>query len=86
MNEHRNRQAVWMLLLFAVALSSITAAFAAPPTPEAAKADILGTYDFEPSRMTFEQQASRAPGLSKLWDRFDGSPEVFWPLLLPLQP
>lgn len=77
MNEHRNRQGVWMLLFFAVALSSITAASAAPPSLEAAKADILGTYDFEPSIMTFDQQASHAPGLSELWDRFDGSPEVY---------
>lgn len=35
------------------------------------RADIRATYDFEPSTMTFDEQARRAPGLTKFWDRYD---------------
>lgn len=41
------------------------------------RADIRATYDFEPSTMTFEEQARRAPELSKLWGRYDGSREAY---------
>src|SRR6185436_20784281 len=35
------------------------------------------TYDFDPNKMTFSQQAAIAPSLSKLWDRYDSSPELY---------
>ncbi len=41
------------------------------------RSDILETYDFEPSSMTFDQQASRAPSLSQLWGRYDQSPQTY---------
>jgi hypothetical protein len=39
--------------------------------------DIRSTYDFEPTTMTFEEQANRAPTLSRLWDRFDKKPDTY---------
>ena len=44
---------------------------------EELRADIRATYDFEPSTMTFDEQARRAPTLSKLWDRFDKIPGAY---------
>jgi hypothetical protein len=41
------------------------------------RADIRATYDFEPSAMTFDEQARRAPGLSKLWDRYEKNREPY---------
>jgi hypothetical protein len=35
------------------------------------RADIRATYDFEPSTMSFNEQARLAPALSKLWSRYD---------------
>jgi hypothetical protein len=42
-----------------------------------ARADIRATYDFEPSTMTFDEQAHRAPALSALWNRYPNRPEVY---------
>ena len=41
------------------------------------RADIRATYDFDPSAMTFDEQARRAPSLSGLWDRFAKNPEPY---------
>lgn len=56
---------------------------AVAPAQEALEphADIRATYDFEPSTMTFDEQARRAPALGKLWDRFDRNPAAYGPAL-----
>jgi len=42
-----------------------------------AKRDIVNVYDFDPSTMSFDEQAKRAPALSDLWSRFDKSPDTY---------
>jgi hypothetical protein len=39
--------------------------------------DIRSTYDFEPTTMTFAEQANRAATLSSLWARFDKKPDAY---------
>ena len=39
--------------------------------------DIVQTYDFDPSVMSFDQQAERAPKLGELWGRFDKAPDPY---------
>lgn len=65
------RQARWVALALA-----FTSAVNGAPIDDA-KRDILRTYDFDPSTMSFDQQAKRAPTLSELWDRFDKSPDAY---------
>jgi hypothetical protein len=61
-----------------IAISALTAAVhvLAQPALEP-RSDIRETYDFEPSAMTYEQQASRARSLSQLWSRYDRSPQAY---------
>lgn len=62
-------------------LLALAACVCAPPALSQViselRADIRATYDFEPSAMTFDEQARRAPGLSKLWDRYDKNREPY---------
>ncbi|MDH5326960.1 MAG: hypothetical protein OEZ58_08810 [Gammaproteobacteria bacterium] len=39
--------------------------------------DIVATYSFDPTTMSFDEQAKRAPELGKLWSRFHKSPESY---------
>ena len=48
---------------------------------EEALQDIRATYDFEPSKMSFDEQARRAPTLSSLWNRYSRNPETYGPAL-----
>lgn len=66
-----------IFLLGLLGATILVPAFASPPSLESAKADIRNTYNFEPSKMTFEQQATHAPELSALWDRFSDSPDIY---------
>lgn len=69
-----------MLRSVAAALATaflVAAAGAQPAAVDDARRDIQRTYDFEPSTMTFSEQAQRAPELSKLWDRYDKTPETY---------
>lgn len=50
---------------------------AASASVDDAKRDIVKTYDFDPSQMTFDEQAKLAPTLSELWSRFDRSPDSY---------
>lgn len=65
------------LLLLAAGLGN-----AQTPSAERAYEDIIRTYSFDPSRMSFDEQAKLAPGLSALWDRFDKSQAVYEPALI----
>ena len=51
------------------------------PTAERAYEDIVRTYSFDASRMSFDEQAKLAPSLSALWDRFDQFRAVYQPAL-----
>lgn len=62
---------------YAVCLAALVATDASAQTIESAQADIRSTYAFDPSKMTFDEQASRAPSLSALWGRFAKAPEVY---------
>ncbi|MBC3880614.1 hypothetical protein H8K35_03160 [Undibacterium sp. LX40W] len=62
------------LSAFALALFFSSSASA---SIEDARKDILNTYNFDPSMMTYEEQANRAPTLSQLWSRFNKSPEGY---------
>jgi hypothetical protein len=44
---------------------------------EEAKRDVIQTYDFDPSTMSFDEQAKRAEKLGDLWTRFDESPDFY---------
>lgn len=63
------------------AILALALCFSVPPAMSQdiaePRADIRATYDFDPSRMTFDEQASRAPDLSELWARFEKSPERY---------
>lgn len=48
---------------------------------EEARADIVKTYNFDPSSMSFDKQSARAPELSKLWDRYSKAQETYAPAL-----
>ncbi len=61
----------------ASALAILATPFASGQTVASAKADILSTYDFEPSSMSYDDQARRAPSLSALWDRSRKSAEIY---------
>lgn len=39
--------------------------------------DIHKTYDFDPTSMTFDEQAKRAPSISALWGRYAKNPEKY---------
>lgn len=58
---------------------AVCLAAASAPAQDTAdpRADIRSTYDFEPSAMSFADQARRAPALSQLWDRFDKNPQSY---------
>src|SRR5207253_3553412 len=47
------------------------------PTAATALRNIQNTYDFDPSKLSFEEQAKRAPTLSALWDRYDKTSDVY---------
>ncbi len=59
---------------FALTLSF---SFSALASIDEARKDILNTYNFDPSAMTFDEQANRAPSLSQLWSRFNKSPDSY---------
>jgi hypothetical protein len=42
-----------------------------------ALADIQKTYNFEPSKLSFDEQYKRAPALSSLWGRYDKAPDAY---------
>ena len=69
------------------ARSALVAAFVLVPltvcgqSVEEALQDIRATYDFEPSKMSFDEQARRAPTLSALWSRYARKPETYGPAL-----
>ncbi len=52
-------------------------ALAARASVDEAMRDILKTYDFDPATMSFDEQAARAPTLSKLGSRFEKSHKVY---------
>jgi len=58
-------------------LSLPTSAHAQKPTAATALRDIQNTYNFDPSKLSFEEQAKRAPTLSALWDRYDKTSDVY---------
>jgi len=60
----------------ALTLLAASAASSAQPVQDA-RADIRSTYDFEPSQMSFAEQAKRAPSLSALWDRARKNPSTY---------
>ena len=62
---------VWLWLLFLLSTS------ASGSDLERARQDIRSTYDFEPSEMSFAEQAKRAPNLGKLWSRYDAEPSIY---------
>ncbi|HEX2824963.1 MAG TPA: hypothetical protein VHP37_01340 [Burkholderiales bacterium] len=55
----------------------VCAAHAQQPTADSAREDITRTYGFDPSKMSFDEQAKRAPTLSALWDRYDKAPQAY---------
>lgn len=59
----------------------IASAAGAAPTPEETRKDIRSTYNFDPKKMTFDEQAATAPSLSQLWDRYAKNPEIYGPAL-----
>lgn len=71
-------------LVAASILGAVACGAFAQATIKAAREDIVATYDFEPSVMTFSEQARRAPTLSKLWDRYDGEKDTYEPALRQL--
>src|SRR5437899_3650519 len=58
-------------------LSLPTSAHAQKPTAATALRDIQNTSNFDPSKLSFEDQAKRAPTLSALWDRYDKTSDVY---------
>src|SRR5437870_12115219 len=58
-------------------LSLPTSAHAQKPTAATALRDIQNTYNFDPLKLSFEDQAKRAPRLSALWDRYDKTSDVY---------
>ena len=58
-------------------LSLPTSAHAQEPTAATALRDIQNAYNFDPSKLSFEEQAKRAPTLSALWDRYDKTSDVY---------
>ena len=64
-------------LLLLVVAACVGAPAVLSQEPPDIRADIRSTYDFEPSTMTFDEQARRAPDLSKLWDRYDKNREPY---------
>lgn len=64
-------------LFAAVLFFSANVASAQTPTRERARDDIVRTYNFDPTRMSFNEQAKIAPTLSALWDRYDNFPDVY---------
>jgi hypothetical protein len=71
---------IWAIVVTVWVMCGITP-IAAQSIDDAAR-DILTTYDFEPSKMSFQEQAERAPLLSKLWDRYGKSRDRYRPALL----
>lgn len=67
---------VRQVCLFAMALVLVISPAGAAST-EDAKRDLLQTYDFDPSVMSFDEQATKAPTLGELWDRYDKAPHVY---------
>lgn len=65
------------LLVCALLSLAFAAAVHAQSALESARKDIQSTYSFDPGSMTFEQQEARAPSLTRLWDRYDKSPEIY---------
>lgn len=76
---HVKRWANMFRQLFAWAFFSMSmaGALAQSPTVESARQDIVRTYSFDPSSMSFSEQAKLAPSLTELWDRYDKSPSVY---------
>jgi hypothetical protein len=68
-------------IVAAVWLMCSTTSIAAQSIDDAMR-DIRMTYDFEPSKMSFQEQAERAPLLSTLWDRYDKNRDIYRPALL----
>jgi hypothetical protein len=60
-----------------VAAASFYPLLASAQSVSDARADIRGTYDFELTSMTFDEQAKRAPSISALWDRYTKNTEVY---------
>ncbi len=72
----RRAYPVALTLVIAIAGAIALAVAGAPISGAAddnAKRDILETYDFDPSSMSFDEQAERASKVSELWVRFDAS-------------
>ena len=59
-----------------LALTLLSSSVSGASVDEAMR-DLVATYDFDPSQMTFDQQAERAPTLSQLWSRFNKSPDSY---------
>ena len=68
------RSTLRVLVLLATCAGAVSAWAQGSAEPGA---DIRATYDFEPSAMTFEEQARRAPELSRLWGRLDGNRDAY---------
>ncbi len=68
-----------MKKLHSAIFSSLTIAstFAFAQTTESAKSDIRATYSFDPTNMSFDEQAKRAPSLSELWSRYSKLPKIY---------
>ncbi len=71
------RQTFCRFLSIFCLLSLPTSAHAQEPTAATALRDIQNTYNFDPSKLSFEEQAKRAPTLSALWDRYDKTSDVY---------
>jgi hypothetical protein len=63
-------------LAAAIALMVVTS-IALAQSVDDARADIRRTYDFDPSRMSFSEQAKLAPNMSALWDRYDKNRDIY---------
>lgn len=45
--------------------------------PTDARADILATYNFEPSKLPYEEQVKKASVIEAIWKRYDASPDAY---------
>lgn len=61
----------------AAALFAALPALGQQPGVDVARADIRGTYDFDPGKLSLDDQSKRAFTLSVLWDRYDKDPESY---------
>ncbi|MRR56826.1 MAG: hypothetical protein EG824_01230 [Deltaproteobacteria bacterium] len=61
--------------LVALFIALPVAAGATAPTD--ARADILATYNFEPSKLPYEEQVKKSSVIEAIWKRYDASPDSY---------